>query len=209
MASKAENINLELVSKLARAYQAIKLLKQELRESKESWLLYMWSLIEEEIQGYEWRTNPEPFEIHGTHKGKPIVYKISITDVVCVVGEGRDKYIYLKQAIKNIEGELHKTNIITINRNNLTIEKLCKELDGLRFHLVQVSKSAAINLAFYHYNNLSYTLEDKFPNCKDVDKIKGGKAYIKNYRDRKRHFDDVISLQRLVSGYKEKIEKGI
>lgn len=210
MIKNDKTINLELIKKLSRANHAINVLKQELRESKESWMLYMWSLIEEEIQGFKWRTNPPPFVIKATHKSKPVEYRISITDIVCVIGKDRDKFIYLKHSIGNIVGEYHSTNKIEITSNDLTIEELCnKKLDTLMFHLVQVSKSAAINLAYYHYSNPSYTLTENLPKCKEVNKIKASKIYLKNYKDKKMHFDDVISLQRLVSCYKEKMEDKI
>lgn len=194
MAKKSENINLSLVTRLNQAKQSIKLLKKELRDSEDKWMIYLFKIIEEELEGYKWMTRPRPFKLHATHSGKPVVYEISIIEVICVISDGRAKYIYLKNPVRPIDGDYHETNKILVNRNGLTLDKLCNEMEGLRFHLVQISKNAAINIACYHLGKNSFQLIGEPSKHKNINDIPLGKMYLDNYKFKKHYFDAFLSL---------------
>ena len=135
------------------------------------------------------------------------MYEVNVNDIVAIFSDQRNKNVYLVKELKNIEGKLHKTNKITVNRNNLTLKKLCSEIDSLQFHLVQVSKNVCINLKYYSTDWKNVYLDNSINNFYMLKKITIGKPYLINYRLKHKNFQETISLHSLMSQYKEKQQK--
>ena len=202
-----EENKLELYSKLSLARLTIKKLKRELDSVKVNWSLYLFDLIEKELYNFDIKLNRNPIEIKASYSNKPVLYEVNVNDIVAIVSDQRNKNVYLVKELKNIEGKLHKTNKITVNRNNLTLEKLCSEIDSLQFHLVRVSKKVCINLKYYSTDWKNVYLDNSINNFYMLKKITIGKPYLINYRLKHKNFQETISLHSLMSQYKEKQQK--
>lgn len=202
-----EENKLELYSKLSLARLTIKKLKRELDSVKVNWSLYLFDLIEKELYNFDIKLNRNPIEIKASYSNKPVLYEVNVNDIVAIVSDQRNKNVYLVKELKNIEGKLHKTNKITVNRNNLTLEKLCSEIDSLQFHLVRVSKKVCINLKYYSTDWKNVYLDNSINNIYMLKKITIGKPYLINYRLKHKNFQETISLHSLMSQYKEKQQK--
>jgi len=202
-----EENKLELYSKLSSARLTIKKLKRELESVKVNWSLFIFGLIEKELYNFDIKLNSYPIKIKASYSNKPVLYEVNVNDIVAIVSDQRNKNVYLVKELKNIEGKLHKTNKITVNRNNLTLKKLCSEIDSLQFHLVQVSKNVCINLKYYSTDWKKVYLDNSINNFYKLKKITIGKPYLINYRLKHKNFQETISLHSLMSQYKEKQQK--
>lgn len=195
-----------LIRRLNQARMALKALKKELRDEKASWAIQLWMLIEDEVEELSIFYNPWPVKVKATYGGKSLIYEIRVVDILCILSEGRVKYIYTKKPYKNEEGPLQITEKIMVDQNDLTLEKLCKHMDSLEGHLVVVGRGKAINMAHYHFSGSEFEAFTKSRKHTKINTIKSGTGYIENYIERKKWFDDFRSLQRLRSRYKESQE---
>lgn len=199
---KAQNVKLS--KQLAAAKKTIQELKSEIRSNKKNWALYLFEVMQTELEKYNLVLNPLPILVEASFNHKSLTYQIKVTDIICVIADKKKKDIYLKSETKNIEGELNKTDIITVNRSNLTMAQFCKDLDSVGYHFVQISRSALVNVAHYHQKNdtLQLLIESKYASAKEFEITKN---HIKEYQKKKDQYEYVLSLQRLATRSKEKI----
>jgi hypothetical protein len=197
-------------AELLLAKDVIKKLKERIKSIEKNWLLEMHTHMQTKLEEYKPKLNPTTVSLNASKNRKSFVFEINPKNVICILTKQKKKYIYLKQAIESKKGEYIKTNEVIVNRNGFTLDDICKEIDKLNFWLIQVSNFAIINVDYYHLNNLNkLQLKDllelnKFPDLKDLlnkqraFEISLGPEFTENYKIVKEHFDDVISLQRLV-----------
>ena len=194
-----------LKTQLREAKAEIKRLQEELEENKRNSILYHFMVVEEEIHKHHLYFNPYPVVIPATYKNKSLKYKISPTQVICIVSDDRTKTIYLSEAIENFEGELRKTDKIVINNNKLSLERLRHLIDSLGFHLVLVSKGEVFNLGKYRLNKTTIQIKEK-PRYAVCKSFKIGSNFLGNFQKRKDHYDGLYalaSLQRSSVPYKK------
>lgn len=197
----AENEKLKL--QLLESEQTIKELREQIESHRKNWVLYLFDIFEREFLEYHTIFNPHPKDVKASYNNKTLIYSLKPTDIVCIISDGKQKNIYLKSEIANTGGELHKTNKIIVNRNDLTLPDFRYELDSLSYHLVQISRSVIVNLDCYHQNKkkLQLLLDTKYNECK-VFPI--GENFMDDYKIKKESFEDAVSLQRLNARYKVK-----
>jgi hypothetical protein len=173
-----------------------KVLVEELREIKCNWSLALFSHFQEILSKHRSELDPTIVNVAATNNRQSLIYEINPKDVVCVKTEGKKKFIFLKEKIKNIEGPLHITDQVVVNRNKYTLENLCADLDILNFRLVMASDRAIVNVEYYHRFKKTLQLIHPYAHhkCKSITL---GQLYINDYEKVKNHFDDLISLQRL------------
>ncbi len=198
-----KNENIKLIKKLSVANKTIRELKSELSTNKKYWTLYLFELVQTELEKYNFLLNPLPIQVHASEDHKPLTYLIKPTDVICVIANKKKKDVYLKSVIKNIEGVLYQSDIITVNRGKLTMSQFCLELDNIGFHLVQISRSVLVNVACYHQNKkkLHLLIDPKYSSYKEFEI---SPDFINEYQKKKNLYDDVLSLQRIACRGKEK-----
>jgi hypothetical protein len=187
----------ETYAELLVARKNVKQLKDRIRSIEKKWSLEMFSYMQKRLEEYQPKLNPAKVSVKASLNRKSLVFEINPKDVVCVLTRAKKKHIYLKQPIESIKGEYILTNEIIVNRNDFTLNDMCNELDRLNFWLVQVSNFAIVNVDDYHLNNRD-KLQLKDFTLKEGREISLGPEYTENYKKVKEHFDDVISLQRLV-----------
>lgn len=170
----------------------------EINEIKINWSLVLFRHFQDILSKHRTELDPAFVKVAATHNRQSLIYEINPKDIVAVKTEGKKKYIYLTKKIKNIEGPLHVTDQVVVNRNKYTLEDLCADLDILNFRLVMVSDRAIINVEYYHQFKKTLQLILPYPHhkCKSITL---GEHFINDFIKVKAHFDDVISLQRLTS----------
>jgi hypothetical protein len=93
--------------------------------------------------------NPKPVDFHATSAGHGIDYAIDLMDILAVESAGRSKKLYLRKAIRPVDGGKEQTIILTDNPK-LNFENLLHSIQKNGHHILRVNRSVAINI--YHYN---------------------------------------------------------
>lgn len=120
-----------------------------------------WKLIETVTESYESFLNPSPVPVTAQVKGKSVQFEIKATDIVCILSNERGKAIYLTKNIRCVDGNIIDTDKITVNKDEMTMDKLSSLLDSIKYHLYKVSRSSVVNLAYYNLNKTKLELELK------------------------------------------------
>ncbi len=188
----------EAEEKLVKLKAVNKRLREKILSYEKNWMLESFSYYQTQLVKYKPALNPTIVPVNASLNRYSLLYEINPKDVVCVLTSRKKKMIYLKEPIKNTEGPLTISSIVIVYRNKFTLEDMCAQLDKLNFWLVQVSDRAIVNVDLYH------RFKDTLQLIGFDQQIKGrritiGKDYVEDYQKVKDHFDDVISLQRLVS----------
>jgi DNA-binding LytR/AlgR family response regulator len=183
----------------------IQILKEKIKslEEENDWIkspLYMFELIDLLLGNYSLLLNPHRIEIRSSLNQKACFFSIDIKNVVCIIADERAKYIYLKKAIKSVEGKLHKTNKIALNEN---LKNICNKLDSSKVHLAQVSKSVAVNVAYYDLDGENLIINTKDLEFIECEKIPISKSYIKSFKIQKEAIDSFLLLQKKLLAYKQ------
>jgi hypothetical protein len=155
----------------------------------------LWKLFENVTESYEMYLNPHPVKIIAQSKNKSVKFEINPVNIVCIKSDERIKYIYLKESIKSIDGELINSNKITINDSKSNLEALCKYFDSLQFRLLKVSKSDAVNVAYYDLNKSSLLLNLNSYQHSECRVISLGKGFPDKFKARKENFEKTTSLR--------------
>ena len=202
--AKSNPTDPSILSKLKKARRIIKELRRELAEVKIDWAHYLFNLIDLEIKRYHVKLNPLPSSIKASYANKPLLYEVNVKDIIAIVSSQRVKTIYLSNEIQNTEGRLRKTNQIVVNRNKLTLEELCNEIESINFFLVQVTKNTCINIRYFSTDWQYIYINEKKDRLQTLQKIKIGKHYLSNFKNRKADFDDTVSLHNVMLQYKKR-----
>ena len=177
------------------------LLKEHIREREQQFFLDMYVYIEAIIHEYSRILNPTPVKIKASSNGKGELFEVSIKDVICIVSQGRKKHIYLDRPIENyLIGDCRETNVIIVNRD-LTLDGLRTELDSLGYHLTQVDKGTVVNTKYYKLTQKGLELQLKKQPHKGLSKFSIVDIYRREYAEKKRTIDEIVSLHKLFVRY--------
>lgn len=181
-----------------------KTLKQELSKAlkKIKWYespLFIFEMVENLTGTYSVLLYPPSVKIKSTLKQKSCSFNVNVGDVICILSDERTKYIYLKTIQKSFEGVLNETNKIIVNE---TVDKICRRLDSSCFHLVKVSPSAAVNIAYYDLDKKHLKINFKGYKPINCNRISITDSFIDNFKVQKAAFDHVKELQKKLNAYK-------
>jgi hypothetical protein len=157
--------------------------------------LYMFEICQIIKREYSILLNPPEFQFTTTKSQKSCSFKININDIVCVISEGKTKWIYFQEPQSSVEGIRHISNRLSYTGS---LEDFCLQYDRPKIHLCQISRSVIVNLFFYYLDRsrvmLINTKNFKKTECNN---LAIGKIYISNFIERKASLKNIISFQKI------------
>lgn len=197
---KAENEKLKI--QLTEAEKTIAEQQEIIKELEQTFDLRLFDAINYTMGNYFDFLNPHPVKVNASYNGKREVFELNATDVVCIMSDVRMKSIFLKKAIENIEGIPRKTSKIIVNVNDLNLDELRAKIDSLSYHLIKISKSCVVNLAYYNLKNDYVEMNERAKAEKDCIKLKINTPFIENFKARKELLESIISIHKTLLHYK-------
>jgi hypothetical protein len=131
-------------------------------------------------------------------------------DLICITkplnqnlkgNNGRKKMLFIKDDKNNVKAYL-------LNNNSFSFNKLQNQLDQFNYYLIIISKNTLANVKFYDIvkgNKLKINLEGELPGEIKRLSISNSKTHsttIENFNKIKEAYNNRISLQKKVFGYK-------
>lgn len=157
--------------------------------------LYMFELCQMIKGEYSILLNPPELKFLTTKNQKSCTFTININDIICIIADGKTKWVYFKEPQSSIEGIRHVSDRLSYTGN---LEDFCLQYDRPKVHLCQISRSVVINLFFYYLDRSEVKLIDsKLCNRKECDNLPISKNYIKEFTSRKASLKSIISFQKI------------
>lgn len=157
--------------------------------------LYMYEICEMIKGKYSDLLNPPEFQFKTTKNQKACTFSININDIVCIISEGKTKWIYFNEPQSSIEGIKHVSNKLSYTGS---LEDFCLRYDSPKVHLCQISKSVIVNLFYYFLDRSQVKLID--PKHHDIEKCNNlsiSKKFDKEFIIRKTSLKSIISFQNI------------
>jgi len=161
----------------------------------------LYTAIEQITTDYSTHLNPEPVKIKTSDLGNQEEFLIKVSDIICILSDGRMKHIYLKSKIENKKGRYRETELITVNDNDMGLEALRHHLDSISYHLIQVRRNAVVNLKYYSLNKETLQVTSEELAKRNLPRLKITKAYKEDFIERKLMLNKIISLQEKLVRY--------
>lgn len=157
--------------------------------------LYMFEICQIIKGEYAILLNPPEFPFMTTKSQKSCTFSININDIVCIISDGKTKWVYFNEPQSSIEGIRHVSDRLSYTGN---LEDFCLQHDRPKVHLCQISRSVVINLFYYYIDRNQVKLIDAklFPN-KGCDNLPISKKYVKEFTTRKASLKSIISFQKI------------
>jgi hypothetical protein len=92
--------------------------------------------------------NPNPRKIHSSEGGRGIEFRLMLMNILAIHSFGRNKLIYLREAIRPEDGGPKKKKIV-IGDLESNFQNVLKRIQGGGHHLIMANRSTAVNI--YHY----------------------------------------------------------
>lgn len=156
--------------------------------------LYHFTLTEQIQERYSVLLNPPSKDFRTTKGQKAAIFKINITDIVCILSDGKSKWVHFKEPQKSIEGVLLDSDKLSFTG---TLLDFCNKYDDTKIHLCIVSKSVAVNPLYYQLDKDKLKLADNKISNKYCDNIKVSPKYLKEFVERKSIIESIISFQKI------------
>jgi hypothetical protein len=179
--------------------EIIRTLRKKLRQLKKENDFYKTPLffdgVIKGIQGkYNYLLKPPVKEFSTTKEQKASRFRIDLNEIVCIVAEGKRKWIYFSKpqtsycGIKHISSKLHFYD---------SLENFCKDFDAPKMHLCIVNRSFAVNPNYYVFNENKLELIEPFENFDKIKEISIAKKHISEFVERKEKFESLRSFQKI------------
>lgn len=157
--------------------------------------LYMFEICQMIKGEYSVLLNPPLFQFDTTKSQKSCSFKININDIVCVVSDGKTKWIYFKEPQSSIDGIRHTSDKLSYTGS---LEDFCTEFDRPKVHLCQISRSVIVNLFFYYLDrNHAKLIKSEKIATKECDNLAISKKYLTEFINRKSSLKSIISFQKI------------
>ena len=181
-----ENYILDLQKKIAALQEENDYLKSP---------LYMFEICQMIKAEYSALLNPPAFQFATTKSQKSCSFKININDIVCVISDGKTKWIYFKEPQSSIDGIMHTSDRLSYTGS---LEDFCTEYDRPKIHLCQISRSVIVNLFFYYLDrNQVKLVESEKISRKECDNLSVSKNYLDEFTSRKSSLKSIASFQKI------------
>ena len=157
--------------------------------------LHMFEVCEMIKREYSILLNPPEFQFATTKSQKSCSFKININDIVCVIADGKTKWIYFQEPQSSIDGVRHVSDKLSYTGS---LEDFCLEYDRPRIHLCQISRSVIVNLFFYYLDKNQLKLRDtKRLTGKEYNNLTITKKFKEEFITRKASLKSIISFQKI------------
>lgn len=157
--------------------------------------LYMFEICQMIKGEYSVLLNPPLFQFATTKSQKSCSFKININDIVCVISDGKTKWIYFKEPQSSIDGIMHASDKLSYTGS---LEDFCTEYDRPKVHLCQISRSVIVNLFFYYLDrNQVKLIESEKISRKECDNLLISKNYLTEFTNRKSSLKSIVSFQKI------------
>lgn len=139
--------------------------------------------------------NPPLFQLETTKSQKSCSFKININDIVCVISDGKTKWIFFKEPQSSIDGIMHTSDRLSYTGS---LEDFCTEYDRPKVHLCQISRSVIVNLFYYYLDrNQVNLIESEKISRKECDNLSISKNYLTEFTNRKSSLKSIVSFQKI------------
>lgn len=157
--------------------------------------LYMFE-VGEMIKGkYSILLNPPEFQFATTKSQKACSFKININDIICIIADGKTKWIYFQEPQSSIDGVRHVSDKLSYTGS---LEDFCLHYDRPKIHLCQISRSVIINLFFYYLDRNKLKLIDTKKLTKsECNNLTVSKNFKEEFIIRKASLKSIISFQKI------------
>lgn len=137
--------------------------------------------------------NPPAFTFKTSHNMLSCTFSIKVNDIICIISDGKTKWIYFNSPQTNIDGVHHISDKLSFTDN---IPNTCKLLDNSQIHLNQVSRFAAVNISYYTLDSERLILNIVNYHHPECGKIKITPGFVQNFISKKKDLESIISFQK-------------
>ncbi|MDI1355350.1 MAG: hypothetical protein PSX36_10550 [bacterium] len=156
--------------------------------------LYHWDIIESIKGSYSVLLNPPLVAFNTTINQKASGFKININDIVCILSDGKTKWIYFNRKQQSVDGKLLVSDKLSFTGN---IEEFLLTYDKPKVHLCQISRSEAVNLNYYQLNSKVVQLLGKNNPQNSCNTLTMSPNFKKEFIERKAALENIISFQKI------------
>lgn len=180
--------------------EVIKELKRENRKLKKeneyyNSPIFMWDTCQVIKGEYSTLLNPPKTKFHTTKSQKACSFEIDINDIVCVLSNGKVKWICFKEPQSSLAGISHTSNKLSYTGS---LNNFCQEFDKLGIHLCQISKSVVVNIFYYSLDRKILRLIDPHKSIKEnCDNLTMSKEYTESFLSRKSDLKNIITFLKI------------
>lgn len=192
---KNENIRLK---------KTIKELKEYIKKYHQNYAMNMFNSLQAIIGEYSMLLNPSAVKIKATYKNKSEFFDVSVSNILFIEANGREKNIVLEIPISSYGGDENRTTSRISVSNSWGI--LLNDLDRIGFHLFPINKKMYVNVKYFAYENNYAISNSKLPIKYKTDEnlFKVAKSHLEHFRERRENYVRVFSLQKILVDYKLK-----
>ncbi len=138
--------------------------------------------------------NPPLRYFKTTKNQKSSLFEIDVNDIICILSEGKFKWIYFKEPQSSVDGIRHVSDKLSYTGS---ISDFLKEFDNQNIHLCQVSRSAIVNVFNYYIDRNKLRLFKKRNKYSICDNITISAEYKEAFKARKKTIANFISFLKI------------
>lgn len=188
---------------LARIEELEKIIQEQaslINEYQNNYVMNMFNSLNTICEKFGALLNPIPISLNASYKGKSERYEVNIENILCVVSEGRSKFILLRRPIIGIGNNVRETKVICCNYN---MDELINLFNRVNINFFEVNRSVLVNLKHYgiNQNQLQCTM-DLPEGYQRYFKIKLNKEKLSHFVNRKGNYKSIYSLHKYLLRYK-------
>ncbi len=156
--------------------------------------LYLFQ-VTEQIQGrYSILLNPSIVDLRTTKRQKAAFFKIDINDIICVISDGKSKWIHFNRPQTSFDGVRLTSEKLSFTGS---LEEFCLKYDSPKIHLCIVSRSVAVNPFYYHLDKNHLILNEGIIADNKCKKVITSPKFRKDFIIRKETIERIISFQNI------------
>ncbi len=156
--------------------------------------LYLFEVIESIKGTYSVLLNPPLRDFPTTSNQKACTYKITPAQIVCIKSEGKIKWIYFESPQISVSGVRFVSDKLSYYGS---LDEFCKDYDSAQVHLCVISRSVAVNPAFYFLDSDKVRLMGDNNPHGVCDNLSISPQFVQRFSERKATIDSIISFQKI------------
>jgi hypothetical protein len=151
--------------------------------------------VTEQIQGnYSILLNPPSIDFRTTKGQKAAFFKIDINDIICVVSDGKSKWLHFIRPQISIDGARLTSEKLSFTGS---LDEFCSKYDRPKIHLCIVSRSVAVNPFYYHLDKNRLMLNEGIIGKEVCNKIVVSPKFRTDFIVRKETIERIVSFQKI------------
>jgi len=156
---------------------------------------FLWGICEIIKGEYSNLLNPPKKEFNTTKNQKACSFEININDIICILSNGKTKWIYFKEPQSSFSGIRHVSDKLSYTGN---LADILKEFDKPKIHLLQISRSTIVNVFYYFLDRNKLRIIDanklRHSNCNNLSI---GTEYMEDFKSRKSAIANLTSFLKI------------